>query len=34
MDLSEQTQMAEAVTRVQGREINVPLKHLQRDKLF
>ncbi len=33
MDLSEQTQIAEAVKRVQGREITVPLKHLYRDPL-
>ena len=33
MDMSEQTQMAEAITRVQGREISVPLKNLQRDAL-
>lgn len=33
MDLSEQNQIAEAVKRVQGREITVPLKHLYRDGL-
>ena len=33
MDLSEKTQMAETVTRVQGREISVPLKNLHRDPL-
>jgi hypothetical protein len=34
MDLSEQTQIAEAVKRVQGRETTVPLKQLFRDALF
>jgi ParB family chromosome partitioning protein len=33
MDLSEQTQISEAIKRVQGQEISVPLKHLHRDKL-
>jgi ParB family chromosome partitioning protein len=33
MDLSEQTQIAEAAKRVQGREVTVPLKHLYRDPL-
>ncbi len=33
MDLSEQNQITEAVKRVQGREITVPLKHLFRDPL-
>ncbi|WP_066342494.1 ParB/RepB/Spo0J family partition protein [Azohydromonas lata] len=33
MDLSEQTQIAEATKRVQGREITVPLKDLYRDPL-
>ncbi|NML17045.1 ParB/Srx family N-terminal domain-containing protein [Azohydromonas caseinilytica] len=33
MDLSEQTQIVEAIKRVQGREITVSLKHLFRDAL-
>ncbi|WP_084267430.1 ParB/RepB/Spo0J family partition protein [Azohydromonas lata] len=33
MDLSEQTQIDEAEKQVQGREITVPLKYLQRDAL-
>jgi Predicted transcriptional regulators len=33
MDLSEQTQIAEAIQRVQGREITAPLKYLARDPL-
>ena len=34
MDLSEQAQISEAVKRVQGQEISVPLKCLHRDALF
>ncbi|WP_156901613.1 hypothetical protein [Azohydromonas australica] len=33
MDLSEQTRISEAIKRVQGREITVPLKYLFRDPL-